>query len=161
MQIYVGAFQQLLQKQKKSEKIRNESNKKSSELKSLMVIARNTLCEIETAINHTGRIMPVVFSRQTMDSKLTFRNNNSGPTSDEVDDLDIKFAKVRFGEYVHSQKAVIERPRKRFRKNDKNNNNVTLKSGEGKKNKGRRQNRKFLKKRGRKNLRKSTRQILI
>lgn len=101
----------------------------SSELKGMMVIARNTLCELETAINSTWHKMPEVFTRQAMDNKLTFRNHNSGSTTEDVDALDIRFTKVRFTEYIHSLISVMERPRRRLKKNK----NFQLKSGPAKK----------------------------
>lgn len=115
VQVYVGAFQQLLHKQRKVERARNENNSKSMELRDLMVLSRNALCEIETAINKTGQAMPNILTRRAMDKRLTFRNNNSGPNSEDIDYLDNKFTKVRFNEYIHSMQSVIERPGNKLR----------------------------------------------
>ncbi len=60
--------------------------------------------------------MPIVLSREAMDQKLTFRNNNNSILRDgeEIDELDNKFAKVRFHEYVHNLQRVIKRPGKKM-----------------------------------------------
>lgn len=100
----------------------------STELTGMMVVAQNMLCELETAINSTWHKMPEVFTRQAMNNKLTFRNHNSGSTTEDVDALDIRFTKVRFTEYIHSLISVMERPRRRLKKNK----NFQLKSGPAK-----------------------------
>lgn len=58
--------------------------------------------------------MPVVFTRERMDKALTFRNNGGiGKYSAEIDELDNKFAKVRFHEYVQNLQRVLKRPGKK------------------------------------------------
>lgn len=113
-QVFVGAFQYLLHKQKLADQNRNDGNDKSMELQQLMILAKNLLCEIETAINNTRQLMPTVLSRKAMDQRLTFRNNNSNRFDNrDVDDLDNKFTKVRFHEYLHNMLQVMRRPGKK------------------------------------------------
>lgn len=113
-QVYVGAFQYLLHKQKLTDQMRNDGNDKSMELQQLMILAKNLLCEIETAINNTRQLMPVVLGRKAMDHRLTFRNNNSQRFENrDADDLDNKFTKVRFHEYLHNMLHVMRRPGKK------------------------------------------------
>lgn len=114
-QKYVGAFQQLAKKQKKFDSFQNEGNAKTIEIDHLLVLAKNLLCEIETVINNTRQPMPVVFTRERMDKVLTFRNNNSiGKYGvEEIDELDNKFAVVRFHEYVQNLQRVLRRPGKK------------------------------------------------
>lgn len=112
-QKYVGAFQQLAKKQKRFDSFQNEGNAKTIEIDHLLVLAKNLLCEIETVINNTRQSMPLVFTRQRMDKALTFRNNNSiGKYGEEIDELDNKFAKVRFHEYVLNLQEVLKPGRK-------------------------------------------------
>lgn len=125
-QIYIGAFQYLFQKQREHDELRNENNAKSTELNELLILARNLLCEIETAINNTRHQMPTVLTRKTMDQKLTFRNNNNVRLDfGEIDDLDNKFTKVRFTEYLHNLEKILKRPAKKSlnRRNKNRNNN--------------------------------------
>lgn len=113
-QVYVGAFQYLFDKQTKHDSVRNEGNGKSYELRELLVLAKNLLCEIETAINNTGLLMPHVISRKIMNQKLTFRNNNRDRTRfPEIDDLDSKFTKVRLNEYLNGLQRVMKRTGKK------------------------------------------------
>lgn len=79
----------------------------------LMDLAKSLLCEIESAINVTYSPMPRVFTRHRMDHTLTFRSDIRANGTNEVDDLDIKFAKVRFHEYLHSLNRILQRPRKK------------------------------------------------
>lgn len=125
-QVYVGAFQYLLQKQKITDQNRNEGNDKSMELQQLMILAKNLLCEIETAINNTRQMMPIVLGRKSMDHRLTFRNNNSNRfENQDVDDLDSKFTKVRFYEYLHNMLYVMRRPgKKNLRQRKKKRNQL-------------------------------------
>lgn len=54
-------------------------------------------------------------TRERMDKALTFRNNNSiGKFGEEIDELDNKFAKVRFHEYVLNLQRVLRRPGKKM-----------------------------------------------
>lgn len=116
-QKYVAAFQHLASKQKKFDSFHNEGNAKTVEIDHLLVLAKNLLCEIETVINNTRQPMPMVFSRQAMDRALKFRNNNNNNSiiSDDgaIDELDNKFAKVRFHEYVNNLQRVLKRPGKK------------------------------------------------
>lgn len=113
-QVYIGAFQYLANKQHKYDHHRNLGNEKSRELKELMNLAKNLLCEIETAINNTGLRMPRVYTHKMMEEKLHFRTNAHDRNKyDEVDILDIKFAKVRFHEYLHNLDRIMKRPRKK------------------------------------------------
>lgn len=124
-QVYVGAFQYLLHKQKLTDQHRNEGNDKSMELQQLMILAKNLLCEIETAINNTRQLMPTVLSRKAMDHRLTFRNNNSNRFENrDVDDLDNKFTKVRFHEYLHNMLHVMRRPGKKNGQRKKKRNQM-------------------------------------
>lgn len=109
--MYVGAFQYLANKQRKHDHRQNLGNAKSIELKKLMDLAKNLLCEIETAINNTEHLkMPRVYTREKMDETLAFRSRDRN--LDAVDDLDIKFAKVRFHEYLHNLDRIMKRPKK-------------------------------------------------
>lgn len=131
-QVYVGAFQYLLHKQKLADQNRNEGNDKSMELQQLMILAKNLLCEIETAINNTRQLMPTVLSRKAMDHRLTFRNNNSNRFENrDVDDLDNKFTKVRFHEYLHNMLHVMRRPgKKNLRQRKKKRNQMKQQSSQ-------------------------------
>lgn len=125
-QVYVGAFQYLFHKQKVADQNRNEGNDKSMELQQLMILAKNLLCEIETAINNTRQQMPNVLNRKAMDIRLTFRNNNSNRFENrDVDDLDNKFTKIRFHEYLHNMLHVMRRPgKKNLRQRKKKRNQL-------------------------------------
>lgn len=112
-QKYVGAFEYLARKQKDFDSFQNEGNAKTIEIDHLLVLAKNLLCEIETAINNTRQPMPVVFTRERMEKLLTFRNNNSIGKHGEIDELDNKFSKVRFHEYVQNLQRVLKRPGKK------------------------------------------------
>lgn len=106
--MYVGAFQYLRSKQLKHDTIRNENIDKTKALEYLLILAKNLLCEIETAINNTGMKMPMILTREQMDNRLTFRNNNRDRRqSDDVDEIDSKFAKVRFAEYLDGLQQVL------------------------------------------------------
>lgn len=107
--MYVGAFQYLRWKQLKHDSLRNESKNKTNTLEYLLILAKNLLCEIETAINNTVMKMPMILSRDAMDNRLTFRNNNRDrKQSYEVDEIDSKFAKIRFGEYLHGLDQILK-----------------------------------------------------
>lgn len=108
-QIYVGAFQYLSWKQLNHDTMLNENNNKTKALQYLLILAKNLLCEIETAINNTGMKMPMIFSRDAMHNRMTFRNNNRDRKSSvEVDEIDSKFAKIRFSEYLHGLQMVLK-----------------------------------------------------
>lgn len=110
-QKYVGAFQHLAYKQKKHDTLNNDGNEVTIEINLLLVLAKNLLCEIETVIKNTRQRIKTIFTREQMDRFLTFRNNNSIFIYDgEVDELDNKFAKVRFHEYVHNLQRLLHRP---------------------------------------------------
>ncbi|XP_031628338.1 uncharacterized protein LOC116344086 isoform X1 [Contarinia nasturtii] len=114
-QVYVGAFQYLRWKQFRHDMIRNEDNNKTRALEYLLILAKNLLCEIETAINNTGMKMPMILTKEAMHKRLTFRNNNNtmkvitDKTNDidEVDEIDNGFAKIRFGEYLNGLQTVL------------------------------------------------------
>lgn len=118
-QVYVGAFQYLLWKQRKHDHLRNEDNSTSVELGQLLVLAKNLLCEIEAAIYNTGLKMPAILTREQMEQRLTFRNNNHDRQLNAgIDDIDSKFAKVRFSEYLHGLQQVLKNRRgKTYRRN--------------------------------------------
>lgn len=88
----------------------------------LMILAKNLLCEIETAIDNTRLRLPPSHTREEMNAVLRFRNNKKDPLKfEEIDDLDTKFAKVRFHEYLHSLQRIMKRPRNtHLRRKDKN-----------------------------------------
>lgn len=113
--MYVGAFQDLANKQYKYDNRWNQGNAKSSELTQLMHLAKNLLCEIETAINDSTTLtMPNVYTRQQMEHKLHVRSDyRDRSMHDEVDDLGNKFAKVRFHEYLRSLDRIMKLPRKK------------------------------------------------
>lgn len=105
--MYVGAFQYLVHKQSKFDLLHNEGISKSEELRSLLVVARNLLCEIETAMNSR---QTYIFNRTEMNDKLKFRNNNKlNPTTNEIDDLDNKFTIIRFHEYLNGMHRILSR----------------------------------------------------
>ncbi len=109
-QKYVGAFQHLAYVQRRYDIFRNEGNAVTIEIQLLLVLAKTLLCEIETVIVHTRQAVKTVFTRERMDKLLTFRNNNSiNKFSGEVDELDNKFAKVRFHEYVRNLQQSLNR----------------------------------------------------
>lgn len=110
-QIYVGAFQHLAYNQKKYDTLHNYGNEVTIEIQLLLALAKNLLCEMETAIKRSTR-QPIktIFTREQMDKLLTFRNNNSiNKYSGEVDVLDNKFVKVRFHEYVRDLQRLLNR----------------------------------------------------
>lgn len=126
-QVYVGAFGYLLNKQTKYDRRRNEGNAKSTELKGLLRMSKLLLCEIEQAINNTRLKMPPVHTRDSMKQELNFRNNKLDRNKyDEVDDIDSKFTKMRFHEYLHNLDRIMKRPRRKHvpcknRKNKRKN----------------------------------------
>lgn len=113
-QVYVGAFQYLRWKQLRHDTIRNENINKTRALEYLLILAKNLLCEIETAINNTGMKMPMILSKEMMHNRLTFRNNNNrvrkmtSDDVDEVDEIDSKFTKIRFSEYLQGLEQVLK-----------------------------------------------------
>lgn len=110
-QVYVGAFQYLSNKQHRIDIRRNLGKAKSTELKAMKELAKKLLCEIETAISNRGQQPPDVYTREAMDKELNFRSFAPN-MHDEVDDLDLKFAKVRFFEYMHNLDRIMKCPRK-------------------------------------------------
>lgn len=99
-------------KQHRSDLRRNLGKAISTELKALKDLAKKLLCEIETAISNRGQQPPDVYTRDAMDKELNFRS--FAPNKhDEVDDLDLKFAKVRFYEYMHNLDRIMKCPRKK------------------------------------------------
>lgn len=114
-QIYVGAFQFLAYKQRKYDIWHNEGNSVTIEIQLLLVLAKTLLCDIETLIHSTGQSITTVLTRKQMDEILTFRNNNSiDKFNSEVDELDNKFAKVRFHEYVRNLIRILSGSGKRI-----------------------------------------------
>lgn len=108
IQLFVGAFQHLAFNQRKFDSIHNDGNEVTIEIQLLFVLAKNLLCEIETVIKSTGQPIKTVFTRERMDKRLTFRNNNSiNKFSGEIDELDNKFAKARFHEYVRDLQRLL------------------------------------------------------
>lgn len=88
--------------------MRNDNINKTKALDKLLVLAKNLLCEIETAINNIGMKMPMIVTKEAMYNRLTFRNNNRDrKTSIEVDEIDSKFAKIRFIEYLHGLQQIL------------------------------------------------------
>lgn len=128
--MYVGAFEYLYNKARRIDKSNNEGREKSDELKSLLVLSRNLLCEIETVINSkTGQPIVNVWTESAMEKRLQkFQNNNSHNIDRlDVDDMDNKFTKLRFAEYLHNmQSAILSRPMKK---------NMTGRAGGGRRNK--------------------------
>lgn len=112
-QVYVGAFQYLANKQNRSDRRHNLGNAKSTELIQLMGFARTVLCEIETAINNTNMKMPDVYTRIEMNDTLNFRSDGRSGPDGEVDELDIKFAKVRFDELLYNLNRTLKMKRKK------------------------------------------------
>lgn len=108
-QVYVAAFQYLGWKQLEHDKMRNENINTIKALEYLLTLAKNLLCEIETAINNTGMKVPMILTPETMFKHLTFRNNNRDrSTSFDIDEIDTKFAKIRFSEYLHGLEQVLK-----------------------------------------------------
>lgn len=108
-QIYVAAFQYLGWKQLEYDKMRNENFNTIKALENLLTLAKNLLCEIETAINNTGMKVPISLPADAMFKRLTFRNNNRDrSTSFDIDEIDTKFAKIRFGEYLHGLETILK-----------------------------------------------------
>lgn len=86
--------------------LKNEGGKnKSEELKDLMDLSRNLLCEIETAMG----VQPKVLSENTMLARLKFNNHLSETSSQEVYDIDNQFAKDRFTKYLYNMQHVLNR----------------------------------------------------
>lgn len=113
-QTFVGAFQYLAEKQNRFDRLQNEGNTVTNEIDELLILAKNLLCEIETVIHNTRQRIPVALTREQMDTILTFRNNNRMKNvNSEIDELDNKFAKVRFHEYVHNFQLLLNHSSKR------------------------------------------------
>lgn len=109
----MGAFQYLERKQRKHDAKRKDWSV-STELAHLLSSAKSILCDIETAINNTKLAMPRVLTRKGMEQELHFRNNKRSMADwDYVDDLDVKFTKTRFLEYLAELQRVLKRPRKK------------------------------------------------
>lgn len=95
--MYCGAFQWLHNKQLYIDNLKNEGGKnKSEELKDLLDLSRNLLCEIETAMG----VKPKVLNEKAMQARLKFNNHQSETSSQEVYDIDNQFAKDRFTKYL-------------------------------------------------------------
>lgn len=108
-QVYVGAFQYLGWKQLEHDKWRNENINTIKALEYLLTLAKNLLCEIETAINNTGMKVPMILTQEAMFKRLTFRNNNRDRSkSFDIDEIDTKFAKIRFGEYLQNLEQMLK-----------------------------------------------------
>lgn len=115
-QVYVGAFQYLTWKQFHHPKKGADRTNKLNALKNLSWLSKNLLCEIETAINNTRMRMPKILSREEMNERLTFHNNGNKMSFDttkvdEVDEIDYKYAKVRFSEYLHALQQMLQNRR--------------------------------------------------
>lgn len=114
--MYCGAFQWLYNKQLYIDNLKNEGGKnKSEELKDLLDLSRNLLCEIETAMG----VQPKVLNENTMQARLKFNNHQSDTSSQEVYDIDNQFAKDRFTKYLLNMQIVLNR--KQQSKNIKKN----------------------------------------
>lgn len=125
-QKYVGAFQYLANKQKEFDSLRNDGNEVTNEVLHLLILAKALLCDIETVIKNTIHPIPHALSPEQMDKFLTFRSKgNNNKLS--VDELDNKFAKVRFHEYVHNFQLLLNRPghRHHFKSHSSFNENDT------------------------------------
>lgn len=131
--MYVGAFQYLGWKQLEHDKRRNENINTIKALEYLLILAKNLLCEIETAINNTGMKVPMILSQEAMFKRLTFRNNNRDRhTSFDIDEIDTKFAKIRFGEYLYGLEQVLKnRMGKQHQKNRQLRKNTHLRRKDG------------------------------
>lgn len=89
--------------------MRNENFNTIKALENLLTLAKNLLCEIETAINNTGMKVPISLAADAMFKRLTFRNNNRDrSTSFDIDEIDTKFAKIRFSEYLHGLETILK-----------------------------------------------------
>jgi len=110
VQIYVGAFEYLEYKQNRFDERKNDGNSLSEEFKILLKESKYLLCEIEAAINRTSSNMPTVFTRQVMEKKLKFRNNNKTfHDLNSTDNIDTMFAKVRFLEYINGLQQILSK----------------------------------------------------
>lgn len=113
-QKYVGALQHLAYNQKKFDILHNEGYEVTIEIQHLFALAKGLLCEIETVIQRTRQPIKTIFTREQMDRLLTFRNNYSiNKFTGEVDELDNKFTKVRFHEYMRDLQRLLNRSGKR------------------------------------------------
>lgn len=113
-QRYVGAFRDLLKKQRAYDRVKNDGNSISVELEKFLLLARRLLCELETAIARNGQIRPAIFKEIQMKRVLKFKNNNVDPSvANEVDDMDSKFAIVRFSEYLHELSNILKNRRQK------------------------------------------------
>lgn len=132
-QVYVAAFQYLGWKQLEHDKMRNENINTIRALEYLLTLAKNLLCEIETAINNSAMKVPTILTQEVMFKRLTFRNNNRDrKTSFDIDEIDTKFAKIRFGEYLHGLEQVLKnRLGKRHPKNKQTRKNTQLRKKAG------------------------------
>lgn len=111
--------------------MRNENINTIKALENLLTLAKNLLCEIETAINNTGMKVPISLSHDAMFKRLTFRNNNRDrSTSFDIDEFDTKFAKIRFSEYLHGLEQILKnRMGHKHPKNMRKNTQLRKKSG--------------------------------
>lgn len=111
-QVYVGAFQFLEYKQTRDDFDRNDGKHKSKELTELFTMSKKLLCEIETAINKTGKRVPHALSYTALEKRLTFRKG----LDNGVDDIDTKFTKIRFTEYLKGFQLIFRNRRGQFPK---------------------------------------------
>lgn len=127
-QKYIGAFQYLATKQNNFDILHiKEGNDVTIEIYHLLTLAKNLLCEIETVIINSRQQIPIALTRERMHKVLTFRNNHGiNRFSCDIDELDIKFTKIRFHEYMHNLQRVLNRPRKKNIRRRSLKNNVDL-----------------------------------
>lgn len=86
--------------------------KKSEELKDLLDLSRNLLCEIETAMG----VKPKVLNEKAMQARLKFNNHQSETSSQEVYDIDNQFAKDRFTKYLLNMQIVLNKKKNKHQK---------------------------------------------
>lgn len=129
----MGAFKYLFNKARRIDKSNNEGQDQSDELKTLLFLSLNLLCEIETVIiSKTAQPIANVWSESAMEKRLEKFQNNSSHSIDrfDVDDMDNKFTKLRFTEYLHNmQSAILSRPTRKSMAGRRNNRRRKGKGG--------------------------------
>lgn len=97
----MGTFDDLVAKQADKDHKDNDGNATKVELMHMLTTAKALLCELNSDIQRANLSVPVAMSRSEMSARLQFRSRH------EPDTLDLKFAKVRFIEFLHALRAEV------------------------------------------------------
>lgn len=118
MQTFVASFAYLRRTSEKWDQSKAlQESRVTRELHQLMISARYILCEIETAINNTypydhGKKLTTI-SRETMNKKLKFRTKKQETNGQQIDDIDLKFVKYYYYDFLSTMWKVLRRHTRR------------------------------------------------